>query len=96
MMKQFIISILVIAGLSSCYRDKGNYSYKNINQLEITFDDNESNWKVAVGDTIQITPHFEFEKDSVEEYLTYEWEFQERVLSTERNLFYIAISVCVD
>ena len=90
MMKQFIISILVIAGLSSCYRDKGNYSYKNINQLEITFDDNESNWKVAVGDTIQITPHFEFEKDSVEEYLTYEWEFQERVLSTERNLFYIA------
>lgn len=89
MMKQFII-ILTIMGLSSCYRDKGNDSYWNINRIKISFADNESKWDVAIGDTIQITPHFEFEQDSVEDYLTYEWIFLGRVLSTERNLFYIA------
>lgn len=91
MMKRFFIIILALmAGLSSCYRDKGNYSYENINRIEITFDDDETGWTVAVGDTIQITPHFKFEADSVEDHLTYEWEFLGRVLSRERNLFYIA------
>lgn len=91
MMKRFvIIALVLIVGLSSCYRDKGNYSYENINRIEEINFDNRTSLTVAIGDTIQITPHFKFERDSVEENLTYEWGFLGQVLSTERNLFYIA------
>lgn len=93
-MKRFLVIILVLmAGLSSCYRDKGNYSYENINRLEIDIPKGKGNWTVAIGDTIQITPRFKFEADSVEDHLTYEWKFLGRVLSTERNLFYIADAI---
>lgn len=89
-MKFYLIMILVAAlGISSCYDDKGNYDYKDLQRIEIEFPQggiiNKTLW-----DTLEITPRFTYSNpaDTVMN-LEYTWTFGNKVISKERNLKYI-------
>ena len=41
--------------LNACYDDKGNYNYKDINEIEISFEDNASYTK-TFGEVLELTP----------------------------------------
>ena len=83
------IYILCLLGVLffSCYEDKGNYNYEDVNQLKIQFTDEVIN--CIMGDTLEIVPIYKFTTDSSHANLTYEWSFLDSVISTERNLNYI-------
>ncbi|MBQ9362102.1 MAG: hypothetical protein IJT97_01645 [Bacteroidaceae bacterium] len=89
-----LIPLLVV---SSCYKDEGNYSYSELN--EITADMTETGGVFAVDryDTLRINPVLQFSQGDIPESdLAYKWEIylddwanseaQSTVLSTEKNL----------
>ena len=49
-----IVAILVSTGFQSCYKDKGNYDYHDINELTIT--GINSYYQLRQGDVLKISP----------------------------------------
>ncbi len=72
-MKKIYITFLlfVVAVMSGCYEDKGNYDYKNINELEITFE--KPTYSVTFGESLSITPDFNLELPEESDRYTYNW-----------------------
>ncbi len=73
----------------SCYDDKGNYDYHDINSVEIV-DVNIDNQRAYLGDVITFTPELEFALDSMALNFDYKWELDGKVLGTERVLEWTA------
>lgn len=73
-MKYNIFSLIIIVlFFTNCYDDKGNYSYHDINTIEIgKFTGSTS---LAVGDTIDIKPELTFSRGVETEGLKYTWEW---------------------
>lgn len=72
-MKMFRYSLIGILGIllfSSCYRDKGNYSYKDLNEISIDVPEVVS---VQQGMVLEISPKFNFALEEDEKGLSYEW-----------------------
>ena len=63
--------LFVVAVMSGCYEDKGNYDYKNINELEITFE--KPTYSVTLGESLSITPDFNLELPEESDRYTYNW-----------------------
>ena len=64
-MKMFRYSLIGILGIllfSSCYRDKGNYSYKDLNEISIDVPEVVS---VQQGMVLEISPKFNFALEAV-------------------------------
>lgn len=94
-----LLNILFLAAFlsfASCYDDKGNYSYSEINQVTISFD--EEIYEVGRYMELEITPNVTFSMNSDHEY-EYLWVVQtgralaqndtisrERVLKTNINI----------
>ena len=78
--------------LASCYKDIGNYDYKDVNELNFDNIDTAKGYTVFFGDMLTVTPRLKGTQDpdgSGKTY-SYEWslDFSEKdsVLSTEKNL----------
>lgn len=61
-MKKLFLYILAILALSSCYKDKGNYAYVDINVVDISGID--SFYTVEYGSVLSIKPVLAFTKDN--------------------------------
>ncbi|GEP98719.1 PKD-like family lipoprotein [Chitinophaga cymbidii] len=92
-----ILSILLAALLTGCYKDKGNYDYKPINRLAVSDPANPVNISITLGDSLKITPVIEQSASQHEDSLSYEWmvfdnspassyTMPRTVISTDRNL----------
>lgn len=80
--------ILLLIGLSSCYDDKGNYDYIDLNMIKIK--ESYYNSSLSIGDTLRISPVFEYKYlDTLNMRLTYSWTFCERLIGTDRNLVWV-------
>lgn len=80
-----VLYIIITFGVVSCYEDKGNYDYKEINEISIS--GIQESYERMKWQDLRITPQLSFslhENDS----LTYCWEIDGRTVSTERNLDY--------
>ena len=66
----FLVAFLLFV---SCYDDKGNYSYSEINQVEISFE--EETYEVGRYMELEITPNVTFSTGSDHEY-EYLWVVQ--------------------
>ena len=85
-----VIGLLGGCFLISCYRDKGNYSYKALNEISFDMPDDIS---AQQGEVLYIEPKMTFSLENNEEDLSYEWVISvpsaedsvNVVLSTERN-----------
>ncbi len=85
-----ILGIFLMSLLTSCYRDKGNYSYENLNEISIDLPDEVA---VQQGMRLHLTPKLNFVLNDTEENLSYEWvislptssDSANVVLSTDRD-----------
>ncbi|WP_343303732.1 PKD-like family lipoprotein [Chitinophaga niabensis] len=91
-----IICILTVL-FSSCYKDKGNYTYAELNKLQITDTYGAVNVPITFGDTLKINPKITQTTAPNEENLTFEWmvfdnspassyNLPKTVIATTRNL----------
>ena len=70
---KWMFIVLSVVVLSSCYKDKGNYSYMDINEVSIDSFTQQYNGYYLV-DTLRITPKIHFSIDSITtERYSYEW-----------------------
>ena len=76
---------LVTFNFICCYDDKGNYEYKQINDIEISFPDD--NFEQVIGETFKLYPKFTYKyKDTANLNLSYKWAIGERVIGENRQL----------
>lgn len=66
----YIIAILYFACFSSCYKDKGNYSYQTIDDIAIVMADSTA---ILYGNKLNITPTINQATAKDEGHLKYEW-----------------------
>lgn len=87
----FILSIFLI---SSCYVDKGNYNYTDINEIIIDVSGIPTEYSVSQFDELSIKPIYKFSKSTIsEENLEYKWtifntnysNLVSEVISTEKE-----------
>lgn len=88
-MKRIYIFIIAFYAclLSSCYDDKGNYDYRQMNDIEIKIP-LETN-EYSMGDILKIEPELSFSLNSNSDNLAYSWSLNRREISTDRNLNWI-------
>lgn len=85
---KYAFIVAVFAGfLSSCYEDKGNYDYQQMNDITInmTLENNE----FVLGDVLEIKPELTFASGTEAKQLSYLWTFDGQEISTDRNLKWI-------
>lgn len=85
-MKNIIIFLCFLPViLASCYKDLGNYDYKEINRIE-GLQGVDSVIRVTQFDTLRVRPVFEATQYSDSEQFSYEWEVATKIVSTDLNL----------
>lgn len=76
---------LVTFNFICCYDDKGNYEYKQVNDIEISFPDYD--FEQVIGETFKLYPKFTYKyKDTANLNLSYKWAIGERVIGENRQL----------
>lgn len=85
-MKYIFMIVVFTCLLSSCYEDKGNYDYQQMNDITINLSLPDGKTKYSLGDVLEISPELAFAKGFESENLTYSWTFDRKEISTDRNL----------
>lgn len=82
---------MFLLSMTSCYEDKGNYDYKEMNDVEISVPTESSNY--SLGDTVKSKPQLTFAlgRESVD--LEYEWTYDGHVVAHSRDLEWIADTI---
>ncbi|MDH7460765.1 PKD-like family lipoprotein [Chitinophagaceae bacterium 26-R-25] len=57
----WLIAIIMLTMLGACYKDKGNYSYQDINEISVTLD---SSYVVSYGEKLSIKPILKLTMDT--------------------------------
>ncbi|WP_298711770.1 PKD-like family lipoprotein [Chitinophaga sp.] len=92
-MKKTAFILLIAATLSGCYKDLGNYEYKDVGDIEIS--NIEEQYARLQRDTLRISPELSFSTPVAESDLEFEWmciqslstdESGKRIIGTSRNL----------
>lgn len=86
-MKKFHLSLFILsAGMtfSSCYKDLGNYDYKEINELNV--EGIESMYERDVDDSLHIVPMLKGTQYSDTTRFTYKWEVGNTILAETQEL----------
>lgn len=78
--------ILMGAALPGCYEDLGNYDYRELN--EVVIDTLDERFLLSKFDTLRIRPNIDQTIISDND-LSYEWEINYELVSTDRNLDYV-------
>ena len=76
--------IIGVLFLQSCYDDKGNYDYKNINEVTVKLPKKYFP-NLIMGDPIVIEPEITFKNPKDTAYFKYEWYLASELISTSRN-----------
>ncbi|MDD2425838.1 MAG: PKD-like family lipoprotein [Bacteroidales bacterium] len=72
-MKKYFLMLAVVL-LAGCYVDKGNYDYKEINEIVIDVSDIPTEYNISQFDELTIDPEVTFTKNTIpEEDLEYKW-----------------------
>lgn len=88
----FILGLMLLCTFTSCYKDKGNYNYQDVNELRIENFDLVNGYTVHAGDTLKVAPALKgtLDKDATVGQYTYEWSIdfptQDSIISTEKVL----------
>ena len=77
--------------ITSCYEDKGNYDYREMNDIEISVETESSSY--ALGDKVISKPKLVFTLGKEPSDLSYEWTFDGHVIADTRDLEWIADTI---
>ena len=85
---------MFLLSMTSCYEDKGNYDYKEVNEIKVSI--STGSHVYSLGDTIISKPQLTFAlgRESLE--LDYEWTYGGHVVARSRDLEWIADTVAQD
>ena len=83
--------LLAICCFVSCYKDKGNYTYHDVNEVTFQNFDSAKGYVAYVGETFQVMPTVKGSLLNEEAAYSYEWSYEDVskkpvVISGERNL----------
>lgn len=82
--KLFICLFLSTSIVASCYKDKGNYDYKELNEIEVK--GLESSYERDQDDSLNIHVSLEGTQYSDTAKFTYEWEIARKIVYTSKDL----------
>lgn len=85
-LRNITYGLAVLLLVSSCYEDKGNYDYHDINEIEISGID--PLYEIDQYDMLVIEPNLAGTLYSDTERFTYEWEIDRKIVSEEFKLEY--------
>lgn len=85
---KYIIALAAPLALSGCYKDNSSIGTKDITELEIKLPDVASSNLVNLekNDTLKLSPVVT--EEGTEKALTYQWEINYEVVSTEKDLVF--------
>lgn len=86
--------VALLLGVTSCYEDKGNYDYKDMNNIEISVSTESSSY--ALGDKVISKPELTFTFGRENSELAYEWTYDGHVVSRTKDLEWVADTVAKD
>lgn len=82
---KLILMLAAMLGLCvACYDDKGNYDYKNLGKVDMQL--NSGAIIRSFGDLLEIEPEITVSDEETMKNLSYKWELEGDLLSTERKL----------
>lgn len=79
------LCVLLAAGVTACYEDKGNYDYHPVNEIQVSKIEKEyarEKWQL-----LSIQPELKFSLQQTDE-MAYRWEVNGRLVSEEKDLNY--------
>lgn len=86
----FIVALAISSLFSSCYKDLGNYDYIDNNKiLQISDIAAQTTRTVVLGQEVRVTPAITWkypDRDTTANAFEFRWEFNDSVVSNERNL----------
>ncbi|WP_439183868.1 PKD-like family lipoprotein [Carboxylicivirga taeanensis] len=86
-MKKYLYIVFVsVSLLTSCYKDEGNYDYREINELSL--EGIELSYDIDLDDTLKITPQLIGTLYNDTSQFTYRWEINRSVVAESLNLAY--------
>lgn len=85
---QLIGYLCAVLAFAACYDDKGNYDYRDINEISISgFGDRDTTYRVLyLADTLRITPEITGSLDGTEDHYTYIWALSSDVLREQKGV----------
>lgn len=81
-----LLIVLLVSVIPGCYEDLGNYDYKELN--EVVIDTLEDSYLLSKYDTLRIAPVID-RTITPDDELSYEWEINYELVSTDKNLEYV-------
>ena len=87
MRKNNLLYLLIAFCFSACYDDMGNYSYREINTLEV--EGIESLYSRDVDDSLHIVPVLQGTMYSDTSRFTYEWEIERSIKARTPEFHYL-------
>lgn len=79
--------LMTLLCMFSCYDDKGNYDYREMNDIEITVLTTSSSY--SLGDKVVVNPELEFALGYESTDLAYEWTYDGHVIAQTKNLEWV-------
>lgn len=86
-----LFTILSLWGLVSCYEDKGNYDYREMNDIEVSV--STENTSYLLGDEVISKPELTFALGHESEDLAYEWTYDGHPIAYTRDLNWVADTI---
>lgn len=83
--------VTLLLGATSCYEDKGNYGYKDMNDIEISVSTESSSY--SLGDKVFSKPELAFTFGHESSELAYEWTYDGHVIAHTKDLEWVADTV---
>ena len=78
-----ILLFLAVLSLSSCYKDEGNYDYREM--PKVTINGIPEKCEAFIGSNLKVPVEIVYENGAYED-VSYEWRLQGKVISTEKDL----------
>lgn len=82
---------MFLLGMASCYDDKGNYDYKEMNDIEVSVSTETSYY--SLGDKVISKPELTFALGCESQNLAYEWSYDGHVIAHSKDLEWVADTV---
>lgn len=88
---KILFTVMSLLILTSCYEDKGNYDYKEMNDIKISVSTESDSY--ALGDKVVSKPDLVFTLGNANSDLSYEWTFDGHVIADTKDLEWIADTI---
>lgn len=80
----YFVAAIACTSMYSCYKDLGNYSYKDVNRPVIAGIDTVNGYVISLGDTLTINPNVTFSLDPTGSHgYRYEWSWYNNITGDE-------------